>query len=411
MTSQSNCLCAIQMVAFVFLSCSVAQMSGDESSSSSSTLRRLPPEVGGVSKATKAAARRHPRHTPFLPGDYWKGMRPDFGDTETEVRVMLNGTARMKCPISHVADSRISFVRRKDFHILSNGHTVFTADQRFQVIHKAKSIDWILQLENAGYNDSGIYECQISGSSGSHSLVFELEVMTPKARIFVGGSGGVSRRSKGGGRPDGPDFHLLKGSTISLTCVVDQTPSPPQFVFWYHGSRMINHEDVKGGESGRTTVNNHILHRAAATASVNTIISNSGNRSTTSTLTIDSANPKLHSGNYTCKPSNAVEASIHLFVSEDRQSEPLKRPGAKDHTSNFGLPATSDGGGSIDSTGYSLSANNELHTKSSNTLFTSDSSTSTAATYVVICGKPFHHVLCLLVWLLLTKSSNFVQYF
>lgn len=47
------------------------------------------------------------RHTPFLPGDYWKGMRPDFGDTETDVKAMVNGTARLKCPISHVADSGV----------------------------------------------------------------------------------------------------------------------------------------------------------------------------------------------------------------------------------------------------------------------------------------------------------------
>ena len=50
----------------------------------------------------------HKRHTPFLPGDYWKDRRPEFGDTQTEVETMVNGTARLKCPISHVADSSVS---------------------------------------------------------------------------------------------------------------------------------------------------------------------------------------------------------------------------------------------------------------------------------------------------------------
>ena len=48
------------------------------------------------------------RHTPFLPGDHWKGMRPDFGPTETDIEVMVNGTAKMKCPITHVSDNRVS---------------------------------------------------------------------------------------------------------------------------------------------------------------------------------------------------------------------------------------------------------------------------------------------------------------
>ena len=52
---------------------------------------------------------RRRRHTPFLPGDYWNGQRPDFGPTETDVRVLVNGTAQLKCPISHVADDRVSY--------------------------------------------------------------------------------------------------------------------------------------------------------------------------------------------------------------------------------------------------------------------------------------------------------------
>ena len=48
------------------------------------------------------------RHTPFLPGDYWKDRRPEFGDTQTDVEVMVNATAKLKCPITHVADSSVS---------------------------------------------------------------------------------------------------------------------------------------------------------------------------------------------------------------------------------------------------------------------------------------------------------------
>ena len=67
---------------------------------------------------------------------------------------------------SHVSNFllyfQISYIRKSDFHILTNGHTVYTRDKRFQIFHAAKSHDWILLIKNVGYNDSGIYECQVS---------------------------------------------------------------------------------------------------------------------------------------------------------------------------------------------------------------------------------------------------------
>jgi hypothetical protein len=51
---------------------------------------------------------REKRHTPFLPGDYWKDNRPDFGSTETSLTIMENSTVKFKCPITHVADSSVS---------------------------------------------------------------------------------------------------------------------------------------------------------------------------------------------------------------------------------------------------------------------------------------------------------------
>ena len=53
------------------------------------------------------------RHTPFLPGDYWKDRRPEFGDTNTAVEVMVNGTGRSSLGVktnkhqSHKNDQKI----------------------------------------------------------------------------------------------------------------------------------------------------------------------------------------------------------------------------------------------------------------------------------------------------------------
>ena len=55
---------------------------------------------------------------------------------------------------------------------------------------------------------------QISSAKGPHSLVFHLTVVSPQAHILSPGSS--------------DEFHLVRGSTISLTCVVEKAPSPPQ---------------------------------------------------------------------------------------------------------------------------------------------------------------------------------------
>ena len=62
------------------------------------------------------------RHTPFLPGDYWKDRRPEFGDTNTAVEVMVNGTGRLKCPITHVADSSVSYFLLNSLKFEKFGH-------------------------------------------------------------------------------------------------------------------------------------------------------------------------------------------------------------------------------------------------------------------------------------------------
>lgn len=61
------------------------------------------------------------RHTPFLPGDYWKDKRPEFGDTQTDVEVMVNATAKLKCPITHVADSSVSKSLPQFLYLLAFG--------------------------------------------------------------------------------------------------------------------------------------------------------------------------------------------------------------------------------------------------------------------------------------------------
>uniref|UniRef100_A0A1A9VY71 Ig-like domain-containing protein n=1 Tax=Glossina austeni TaxID=7395 RepID=A0A1A9VY71_GLOAU len=57
---------------------------------------------------------------------------------------------------------KVSWIRKRDLHILTAGSTTYTSDQRFQVIRPENSGNWTLQIKYPQPRDSGIYECQIN---------------------------------------------------------------------------------------------------------------------------------------------------------------------------------------------------------------------------------------------------------
>ncbi|KAF6209930.1 hypothetical protein GE061_015684 [Apolygus lucorum] len=51
------------------------------------------------------------------------------------------------------------------------------------------------------------------------------------------------------------EYHIGQGSTISLICVIENSPSPPQYVMWYHNDKMINYDgSTSNGEGGKVQV-------------------------------------------------------------------------------------------------------------------------------------------------------------
>lgn len=71
-----------------------------------------------------------------------------------------------------------------------------------------------------------------------------------------------------------------------------QSPTPPQYVFWYHNDRMINYDTTRGSVTVQTDPG-----------------------PTQSRLTIRQA-VEADTGNYTCSASNTKPASIFVFVTE-----------------------------------------------------------------------------------------------
>ncbi|KAJ2937808.1 hypothetical protein O0L34_g18590 [Tuta absoluta] len=200
-----------------------------------------------------------------------------FGtENNTVVTAQIGSTALLPCVIRNIGDGIVSWIRRKDYHLLTVGLTTYSSDQRFQAIHLQHSEDWTLKVKFVQKRDGGIYECQVS-SHPPTSIFLRLDVVEARAQI------------------SGPTEKYLKpGSTLRLQCSVVQTTEAPAFVFWYHNSRMINY-DMENGVNVTTDPAQRVSDLLIPATSV------------------------AHAGNYTCVPNNAVPASIfvHIFNGEN----------------------------------------------------------------------------------------------
>lgn len=58
--------------------------------------------------------------------------------------------------------NQISWIRRRDWHILSSGAQLYTNDERFGILHTPGSNTWTLQIKFVQKRDNGLYECQVS---------------------------------------------------------------------------------------------------------------------------------------------------------------------------------------------------------------------------------------------------------
>lgn len=56
----------------------------------------------------------------------------------------------------------MSWIRKRDLHIMTIGILTYTNDQRYQAIHTEGSDEWSLRVTSPQPRDSGVYECQVS---------------------------------------------------------------------------------------------------------------------------------------------------------------------------------------------------------------------------------------------------------
>merc|ERR1719150_3203825 len=186
-------------------------------------------------------------------------------------------SAILNCRVQGIGNRTVSWVRHADTHLLTVGRYTYTNDERFRAIHKVKSEDYMLQILPIQRSDEGWFECQISSTPIISHLVY-LDIAEPYTEIL-----------------GGPDIYLEEGFTMNLTCLVKDSPEPPQFIFWYHNSEPISYSSIRGGvsqitEKGEVTVSFLLIQEARL----------------------------VDSGQYACHASvgNISSVTVHVFKSQ-----------------------------------------------------------------------------------------------
>ncbi|EFX82678.1 hypothetical protein DAPPUDRAFT_316516 [Daphnia pulex] len=200
--------------------------------------------------------------------------------TAKNVTVAHGKTALLTCKVgAGLLDNRtqVAWIRYSDLQLLTVGNQTYTADRRFSAGISGNGDAWSLQISHVQFRDEGGYECQI-GVTPRVSHYIHLSVVEPTT-VILGGS----------------EMHIDIGSTINLTCLVQHTPEPPDYVFWTHNQQTVNYDSKRGGisvmvERGATTLSSLLIQKAA----------------------------RRDSGVYVCSPSSApaAQASIHILEGE-----------------------------------------------------------------------------------------------
>ncbi|GJQ82585.1 hypothetical protein Trydic_g19610 [Trypoxylus dichotomus] len=200
----------------------------------------------------------------------------------TVVQAQTRTTAILHCEVTNIGNNTVTWKRRRDYQILTFGILTYSSDNRFFTRSEKNGKDWCLHIKYVQPDDAGLYECQVT-SHPPASIFVDLQLVEARAEII-----------------GGPDKIVKSGSPLVLSCLLRRSTEQPEYIFWYHGERMINY-DLGGGATVR--------HGRQG-----------------SELLIPKADVQ-HAGNYSCVPSNAKPVSVNVHVLH------IEKPAAMQHGS------------------------------------------------------------------------------
>lgn len=232
--------------------------------------------------------------------DSYENTHPEFDNsTERDVIAAVGTTARLHCRVKNLGDRAVSWIRKRDLHILTIGIMTYTNDQRFLARHIDNSDEWVLKIVSVQPRDAGVYECQVSVEP-KISQAYKLMVVSKYFQkthctlimldiyyllfIFLFFFLTASKAQILANR----ELFVQSGSDINLTCIAPQAPGPYTHMLWFKDSELIN-DSTRGGirvvSEQQMKTSNLVISRVTHT----------------------------DSGNYTCAADNSSKCTIGTF--------------------------------------------------------------------------------------------------
>ncbi|XP_022900542.1 protein amalgam-like isoform X2 [Onthophagus taurus] len=251
---------------------------------------------------------------PLLAGYAWTKNRlnieesqvevvPEFDESALkEIHAIVGQTIVLPCTVRNLGDKVVSWIRKKDLHILTSGPISFTADNRFEALYS--NVDfWGLRIRGVKLSDMGQYECQVN-TDPKINFAMNLSVSGMRDAVDINTKYAYVASIKGP-----KEVYVRVGSPVTFTCeIVSQTGAHDMFfpkprVKWLYESKEITHELDRGGISVDTDYRD---------------------RKVTSRLRVAVVTTK-DGGLYACTQAATLGDSVRLIVVEAEHSEAMQR--------------------------------------------------------------------------------------
>ncbi|KAK8377301.1 hypothetical protein O3P69_013736 [Scylla paramamosain] len=159
------------------------------------------------------SAHPHRISTPSATPRHCRGC-PYFLATPTHVTTPVGEAVNLTCGVRMLGDRQVSWIRRRDLHVLTTDSFTYTSDPRFSALHQAASPYWVLHVARPALSDAGVYECQVSAQPKIFRR-FTLQVVEPRAVIL-------------GAR----EVFMRAGSDLNITCLIKGAAPEATPVTW-----------------------------------------------------------------------------------------------------------------------------------------------------------------------------------
>lgn len=205
-------------------------------------------------------------HDISIINESYEQLQPEFeNSTQREVVAAIGTTASLHCRVRNLGDRAVSWIRKRDLHILTIAVMTYTNDQRFLARHTDNSDEWVLKIVSVQSRDAGIYECQVS-TEPKISQAYQLTIVSKYTLCwnvrfvllflqcwniavfcvnctkcllwFALGSKAQILANR--------ELFIQSGSDINLTCIAPQAPGPYTQILWFKDNELIN-DSTRGG--------------------------------------------------------------------------------------------------------------------------------------------------------------------